>query len=102
MSNDEWLNRYHRCECGSAAFQCEQCGRDGYSFPHEGDHGNEAERLRSVLANVVRAVDWEQTPYVECDVPCFALKRPVTHEETKAALEHWEHHSVARGCSHGG
>ena len=104
MSTEDYLNRnrhYHRCKCGSAAFRSDQCGRDLYSFPI-GDHTDEVARLRSILANVRRAIDWENTPYVECDVPCFALRRPVTHDETKAALDHWENHSVARGCSHGG
>lgn len=38
---------------------------------------------------------------VDCDRNCGALAKPVTLEEFRAALEHWEHHPYLNGCSHG-
>lgn len=46
-------------------------------------------------------VDWEETEYVGCDLPCFALRAPVTLAEYKLAHEHWERHGWMKGCSHG-
>ena len=55
------------------------------------------------------AMDWRKARiatsvcmYVICDDPtCRALRAPVTLEELRAALTHWEHHAVDGGCSHG-
>ena len=46
-------------------------------------------------------VDWDETPYVACDEPCFALRDPQTEEQLRAALQHWRRHSFMYGCSHG-
>lgn len=60
------------------------------------------EQIRKKIAKEGRhAVDWGETPYVPCDEPCFALAKPVTLEECKAALAHWKNHSYLSGCSHG-
>ena len=42
-----------------------------------------------------------QNIYVPCDQHCKALQKPVTFEEVKAALEHWQEHGLYHGCSHG-
>jgi len=39
--------------------------------------------------------------HVSCDKGCQALRDPVTLDEFRAALEHWEHHSHVGGCAHG-
>lgn len=38
---------------------------------------------------------------VECDGSCKAKENPETLEEYKATLEHYKHHSLLSGCSHG-
>lgn len=45
--------------------------------------------------------DWDETPFVECDEPCFSLREPKTLEEYRDALEHWKNHRHLSGCSHG-
>lgn len=64
--------------------------------------------LRSDRAEILREknddcgyVDWEETVYVGCDLPCFALRDPSSEEELRAALEHWRSHGYLHGCSHG-
>jgi len=39
--------------------------------------------------------------FVECDESCKAKENPETLEEYKATLEHYKHHSLLSGCSHG-
>jgi hypothetical protein len=57
-----------------------------------------------VLAAFAKAgcVDWYgDTPFVACDEPCFALREPITFDEVRAALTHWQSHRYFGGCSHG-
>jgi hypothetical protein len=53
----------------------------------------------------VRPDPWPLEPEpttVDCDQNCGALRKPSTFGECLHALEHWEHHSLLGGCSHGG
>lgn len=38
---------------------------------------------------------------VKCDEFCGAAADPKTPEEYRAAYEHWRHHGLYYGCSHG-
>jgi hypothetical protein len=38
---------------------------------------------------------------VKCDDGCPAKLDPTTLEEYRAAVEHWRHHHLYSGCSHG-
>ena len=57
--------------------------------------------LRRLAEGEWPSVDWDETRYVACDEPCFALREPVTEEELRAALVHWRDHSFTHRCSHG-
>ena len=46
-------------------------------------------------------IDWEETEFVGCDRPCFALRNPVTLADYMLAHEHWKKHDYMKGCSHG-
>ncbi len=43
----------------------------------------------------------DQRVTVGCDEGCGAFAEPLTLEEYRAALEHWQHHHESGGCSHG-
>jgi hypothetical protein len=44
---------------------------------------------------------YEEDEFVGCDENCGALLEPMTLEEYKATLTHYESHSYQCGCSHG-
>lgn len=46
--------------------------------------------------------EWENTLFVNCSDLCMALQNPGDNvDELKRSLEHWKHHGVSGGCSHG-
>lgn len=46
-------------------------------------------------------VPWDETPWVACDVPCFALREPFLLADLELAVVHWRDHERLGGCSHG-
>jgi len=62
---------------------------------------DEVRRLRAAARPKPPVRTSKKVEYVECDDDCKALDEPVTLEEFRAALEHWEGHGVSYGCSHG-